>query len=101
MWVIFCIFYFLNRQPGQRGLTQELGYCLEPLLQRVTKTETKPYPLPAGGNNSPLAFASGLCGDGVGEGEGEDEKDRDLERKETSLSSVLGTAEGFPGFQGI
>lgn len=63
--------------------------------------EMKPYPLPAGGNNSPLAFASGLCGDGVGEGEGEDEKDRDLERKDTSLSSGSGTAEGFPGFQGI
>lgn len=72
---------------------------MEPLPHCVINKEMKPYPLPAGGNNSPLAFASGLCGDGVGEGEGEDEKDRDLERKDTSLISVSGTAEAFPGFQ--
>lgn len=71
---------------------------MEPLLHCIIKTEMKPYPLPAGGNNSPLAFASGLCGDGVGEGEGEDEKDRDLGMKDISFSSVSETAEGFPGF---
>lgn len=54
-------------------------------LHGVIMTELKPYPLPAAGNNSPLAFASGLCGDGVGEGEGEDEKDRDLERKDRRM----------------
>lgn len=96
--VTFCIFHFFlilsGRSEGSDS-GQELGCRLEAFLGCVIRTETKPYPLPAGGNNSPLAFRSGLCGDGVGEGDGEDEKDRDLERNERSLSSVFGAAEGF------
>lgn len=66
-------------------MTQGFNHYLEVFLHGVIMRELKSYPLPAAGNNSPLAFASGLCGDGVGEGEGEDEKDRDLSRKDRRM----------------
>lgn len=86
MQVKLCIFYFflkLSRRSERSDTGQEFGCCLEAFLCCVIIWDMKPYPLPAGGNKSPLAFMSGLCGDGVGEGEGDDEKDRDLERKKT------------------
>jgi len=102
VWVIFCIFhFFLKPSTRSEGSDPGIRLLLGDFSAPRSRTETEPYPFPAGGNNSPLAFASGLCGEGVGEAEGEDEKDRDLERKDTSLGSVPGTAGSSPGFYRI